>query len=102
MEDTVCLIFNGKQFFNFIVFFSDCDFFVDLSKRQEYNYLYLVKLSRYFYHKNKTREKTMYIELYEIHLFMHSMKPYIIGASIPVGIMCFVLYYAWSQNEGKR
>ena len=44
----------------------------------------------------------MYIELYQIHLFMNAMKPYIIGASIPVGILCFVLYYAWSQNEGKR
>ena len=46
--------------------------------------------------------KNMYIQLYELHLFMHAMKPYIIGASIPVGIFCFVLYYAWSQNEGKQ
>lgn len=44
----------------------------------------------------------MYIQLHELHLFMHAMKPYIIGASIPVGIFCFVLYYAWSQNEGKQ
>ena len=43
----------------------------------------------------------MYIQLYELHLFMHAMKPYIIGFCIPVGIICFVLYYAWSQNEGN-
>ena len=43
----------------------------------------------------------MYIQLHELHLFMNAMKPYIIGASIPVGIICFVLYYAWSQNEGN-
>ena len=44
----------------------------------------------------------MYISLEELHLVMHSLKPYIIGASIPVGILCFVLYFAWSQNEGKK
>ena len=44
----------------------------------------------------------MYLSLTEIHLFMHTLKPYIIGASIPVGIICFMLYWAWSQNEGKQ
>lgn len=57
-------------------------------------------LSRFLSQKQK-RKETMYIQLYELHLFMHAMKPYIIGASIPVGIICFVLYYAWSQNEGN-
>ena len=55
-----------------------------------------------FLSQKQNKRETMYIELYQIHLFMHTMKPYIIGASIPVGIICFVLYYAWSQNEGKR
>lgn len=44
----------------------------------------------------------MYIELYKLHLFMQTMKPYIIGLSIFVGIISFMIYYAWSQNEGQN
>jgi len=44
----------------------------------------------------------MYLSLEELHIFMTSMKPYIIGASIPVGIACFVLYIYWSHFQGKE
>lgn len=54
-----------------------------------------------FLSQKQKRKQTMYIQLHELHLFIHTMKPYIIGACMPVGIICFVLYYAWSQNEGN-
>jgi len=44
----------------------------------------------------------MFISILELHLFMASMKPYIIGASIPLGIACFVLYMVWSNTEGNK
>ena len=44
----------------------------------------------------------MFISIQELHLFMVSMKPYIIGACIPIGISCFVLYMMWSQTEGNK
>ena len=44
----------------------------------------------------------MFISLQQMHLFMSFMKPYLIGASVPIGIICFMLYLSWSTTEGNK